>query len=139
MKNVQAIIALFGGLADLRHVRLEAPGFMPLVIEAIGTGPRGLPAVSVAHYYEQNGDLMRDPEMVFEAGPGRELLPVSYQQDNLGIYQEAALQDDQGGVMVRPRLTKELARFARQWDRNLKDQGFVQAARAEAGRRAEAG
>jgi len=26
----------------------------------------GLPALSVAHYGEQNGDLMRDPEMCFE-------------------------------------------------------------------------
>jgi hypothetical protein len=32
----------------------------------------GLPAVSVAHYGEQNGDLMRDPEMCFEIG-----LPIS--------------------------------------------------------------
>ena len=29
-------------------------------------GPTGLPAVSVTHYGEQNGDLMRDPEMCFE-------------------------------------------------------------------------
>src|SRR5690349_5579060 len=66
MKNVKAIIDLFGGLASFRHVRLECKGFMPLVVEAIGPGPRGLPMVSVAHYYEQNGDLMKDPDMVFE-------------------------------------------------------------------------
>ena len=58
---------------------------------AVGPGPRGLPTVSVAHYYTQNGDLMRDPEMVFEVGPDGAFHPVSYQQDNLGIYQEAAL------------------------------------------------
>jgi hypothetical protein len=32
------------------------------------SGPGGLPAISVAHYGEQNGDLMRDPEMCFELG-----------------------------------------------------------------------
>jgi hypothetical protein len=36
---------------------------MALVIEAIEPG---LPGLSVAHYGEQNGDLMRDPEMCFE-------------------------------------------------------------------------
>jgi len=139
MKNVRAIIDLFGGLARFRHVRLEAPGFMPLVIEAIGTGPRGLPQISVAHYYTQNGDVMRDPEMVFEVEAAGKFHPVSYQQDNLGIYQEAVFVDDAGQVMVSPRLLRELAHFARQWDRNLKDQGFVDAARSEARRRAGEG
>jgi hypothetical protein len=42
---------------------------MALVIEATDeSGPSGLPAISVAHYGEQNGDLMRDPEMCFELG-----------------------------------------------------------------------
>ena len=40
---------------------------MALVIEATPEpGPTGLPAISIAHYGEQNGDLMRDPEMCFE-------------------------------------------------------------------------
>jgi hypothetical protein len=38
--------------------RLEVPGFMRLVIEHIGTGPRGGELVSVAHYGEQNGDAV---------------------------------------------------------------------------------
>jgi hypothetical protein len=131
-------------LAGFRHVRLEAEGFLTLVIEAIGPGHRGLPMVSVAHYHTQNGDAMRDPEMVFEVGAGGEFLPVSFQQvsfqqDNLGIYHEAVFQDESGKVMVRPRLVKGLAGFMRQWDRNVKDQGFLDAARAEAARRAAAG
>src|SRR5436309_8875315 len=123
MKNVQAIINLFGGLASFRHVRLEREGFMPLVVEAIGPGPRGLPMVSVAHYYTQNGDAMRDPELVFEVSPDGKFSPVSYTQDNMGLYQQAVFQDEGGKVMVRPRLVKDLASFARQWDRNLKQQG----------------
>ena len=78
MKSVQAIIDLFGGLAGFRHVRLECKGFMPLVVEAIGPGPRGLPMVSVAHYYTQNGDPMRDPEMVFEVDAAGTFHPVSF-------------------------------------------------------------
>src|SRR5205823_5547511 len=96
MQNVQAIIDLFGGLARLRHIRLEAPGFMPLVIEAVGTGPRGLPLVSVAHYYEQQGDLMRDPELTCEVGPDGTFHPVSFTQDNVGAYHEAVFVDEAG-------------------------------------------
>ncbi len=39
---------------------------MPLSIEAIGTSADGNRLISLCHYGEQNGDLMRDPEMVFE-------------------------------------------------------------------------
>src|SRR5207248_5478099 len=98
MKNIQAIIGLFGGLASFRHVRLECKGFMPLAVEAIGPGPRGLPMVSVAHYYSQNGDAMRDPEMVFEVDGAGQFHPVSFQQNNLGIYHEAVDTDDAGQV-----------------------------------------
>jgi hypothetical protein len=45
---------------------------MTLVIEDTQErGPNGLPAISVAHYGEQNGDLMRDPETTFEAEESR--------------------------------------------------------------------
>jgi len=41
--------------------------------------------------------------------------------------------DEAGRLMVRPRVLKDLQSFARLWDRNLKAQGFVDAARAAAG------
>ena len=58
MKTVAKIIESFGGLDWLadNYIRLENPPYMRLVIERIGEGPRGFPAISVAHYYEQNGD-----------------------------------------------------------------------------------
>ena len=49
--------------------RIDNRPFLPLCIEAVDeSGPCGLPALSVAHYGEQNGDAMRDPEMLFELG-----------------------------------------------------------------------
>jgi hypothetical protein len=85
MRNVQKIIDTRGGLEALKRksIRLEVPGFMWLVIEHIGTGPRGGELVSVAHYGELNGDPMRDPEIVFEVAGGQ-WHPVSIQQDYLG-------------------------------------------------------
>jgi hypothetical protein len=72
MRNVQKIIDAKGGMATpkSRPILLESPGFMRLVIEHIGHGPSGGELVSVAHYGEQNGDLMRDPEIVFEVVSG---------------------------------------------------------------------
>ena len=62
---------LHGGLAALRAkaIRVEPPssGLMRLCVELVGRGPNGKPLVSVAHYYEQNGDLVADPEMTFES------------------------------------------------------------------------
>ena len=97
MKTVARIIELFGGLESLRQqcIRLENPPYMRLVIEYIGQGPRGMPSISVAHYHEQAGDAMRDPEMVLEINPdddGRlswktgNWGPLSFRQDNLGSY-----------------------------------------------------
>jgi hypothetical protein len=52
----QKSIDTLGGLEALKHrpFRLEVPGFMRLVIEHVGAGPRGGELVSVAHYGEQN-------------------------------------------------------------------------------------
>jgi hypothetical protein len=141
MKTVAKIIELFGGLEALRQnpIRLESPPYMRLVIEYVGEGPRGLPSISLAHYYEQNGDLMRDPEMVFEVNEDGPLSwkignwePVSFQQDNVGAYQEAVFVSEQGQVMVRPKLVLDLKAFARRWDRNIAQQGFLKVARGGA-------
>lgn len=134
MRNVQKIIDTRGGLEALKrkYIRLEVPGFMGLVIEHIGTGPRGGQLVSVAHYGEQNGDLMRDPEIVFEVVAGA-WLPISIQQDYIGSYREAVYVGDDGRLYVRPAEVLDIQTFARVWDRNLKAQGFGDAAATTAG------
>jgi hypothetical protein len=131
MRNIQNIIDAKGGMAALksRPIRLEVPGFMRLVIEHIGRGPRGGELVSVAHYGEQNGDLMRDPEIVFEVVSAG-WYPISIQQDYVGSFQEAVFTGQDGKVYVRPALIKDIQVFTRIWDKNLAHQGFLAAARA---------
>jgi hypothetical protein len=130
MRNVEKIIDSRGGLEALKrsYIRLEVPGFMRLVIEHVGTGPRGGELVSVAHYGEQNGDAMRDPEIVFEVVEGT-WYPVSIQMDYTGYYHEAVYTGGDGKLYLRPALVKDIAAFARVWDRNIKAQGFVDAAK----------
>ena len=141
MKTVAKIIETYGGLEWLRkpgnYIRLDNPPYMRLVIEYVGEGPRGMPAIAVAHYYEQNGDAMRDPEIVFEVNPDEDgplswkrgdWSPVSYRQDNLDIYQDAVFLGDNDRVMIHPKMVRHLKAFASTWDRNIEQQGFRKAA-----------
>jgi hypothetical protein len=102
---------------------------MELVIEAMDeSGPMGLPTLSVAHYGEQNGDLMRDPEMCFELGfaGGAHLDPLYWRNDYVAVEQWSR-------NIVRERyvhliqLHEQHQQFAATWDNNLRLQGFSEA------------
>jgi hypothetical protein len=68
-KTILDILKKAGGWHPGQYLKIDNAPYMELVIEAMDeSGPMGLPAISVAHYGEQNGDLMRDPEMCFELG-----------------------------------------------------------------------
>ncbi|CAG0947791.1 hypothetical protein ANRL1_04559 [Anaerolineae bacterium] len=129
METIKRIIELHGGMVALaaEYIRLENPGYMRLVIEHVGIGPHNGDLVSVAHYYEQNGDAMRDPEIVFEVEP-LWWTPVEYTQDNLGVYQRLLWNDPETkDVMCAPRALNSVKKFAKMWDTNLREQGFIKA------------
>ena len=94
------------------HLRLPNPPWMDLVIESwpVSHSQRH---ISVAHYFEQNGDLVPDPEVeMTEYGD-----PVSLSQ---------AL----GYTEVRDASTRsDVLLFLDMWARNIRDQGFIDAAR----------
>lgn len=58
--------ALADLLGDDTAIRLTVNGYMPLSVEHIGQSDEGNPLIAVSHTGEQNGDLMRDPEIIFE-------------------------------------------------------------------------
>ena len=128
MKNVQKIIDLYGGVERFPALKIENEPYMALCIEQIGPGPHNHPQVSVAHYGEQNGDLMRDPDLVCEVYPDGRWMPVSFRNDYVGCFQEVYDENAAGETLVRPKLLKDLTTFARQWDRTIGEQGFVEAA-----------
>ena len=115
-------------LGEAQALRIISDGFMPLSIEDIGKTPEGYRQISLCHYGEQNGDLMRDPDMVFDLITHEELIvaePISFRNDYMGINQEVYCYDDQGKrTHVNPSLKKELKSFATTWFRNLRAQGF---------------
>lgn len=125
METIKQIIEKHGGMDHLRDnpIKIEVEGFMPLSIEWIGKGFKKSDLISVMHWFVQNGDLMRDPDMVF-ATTGNDWTPISYQQDSIGVYQEAIREDDNGAILMNHRLLGELADFADSWSDNLQEQGF---------------
>jgi hypothetical protein len=129
MDTVLHILKAAGGWNHGRYLRIENPPFMTLVIEATDeSGPCGLPVVSVAHYGEQNGDVMRDPEMCFELGlaMGPHLNPFYYRNDYVGVEQWSRFVTE-GQYACRLQLHAEHERFAKLWDKNLREQGFAEA------------
>ncbi|MEI9980290.1 MAG: hypothetical protein WDN23_15060 [Edaphobacter sp.] len=128
MQTVLDILKRAGGYRPTLSLKIENPPFMALVIEAIGTGPMGLPALSVAHYGEQNGDLMRDPEMCFELGfaGGPHLNPWYWRNDYVAVEQWSRniVRDHYVHLIA---LHEQHIRFAKTWDNNLRLQGFAEA------------
>lgn len=117
-------------LRGVHAVRITVPGYMPLSVEEIGFSEDGHRLVSLCHHREQNGDLMRDPDMVFmfhnlPVCPAAE--PVSYRNDYLGIFQEVYRYDETGRrTHVLPTLKQDLREFAHTWLATLRDQGFFE-------------
>ena len=104
-------------------IRIEVSGYMPLSIEKIGQSGDGRCLVAISHTAVQNGDLMRDPEMVFEFHDfetDRMAEPISFRDDFMGIHQEAFAYDDEGRrTGVFPKRKNEFRSFAGA-DRNYK-------------------
>ena len=131
MKTILSILERAGGYRPTLYLKIENPPYMALVIEATQEpGPCGAPAISIAHYGEQNGDLMRDPEMCFELSKpplcSLELSAFYYRMDYLGVEQHSRYRDGENYVFV-PDLHRQHETFAQQWDRNLRAQGFLEA------------
>ena len=62
-------------------MKFKQDGFDDLVLETIGENE-----YSIAHYYTQNGDRMRDPEITFMLDDTQRCIyALSYTQDNMGI------------------------------------------------------
>ena len=129
MQTVLDILKKAGGYRRGLYLKIENPPYMPLVIEAAPhIGPLGMPALSVAHYGEQKGDLMRAPEMCFEFGLAKHvyLNPFYWRNDYVGVEQWSRnIVRDHYVHLIS--LHEEHERFAAMWNDNLRLQGFLEA------------
>lgn len=124
----KAILGLVPDLLTLRPgvARVsKSPPFMDLHLDVLQVeserGHRWL-RFSLAHYQEQNGDLVADPDMearisLDSSWPVAEAL--NYTQAGLGVYQEVYPSPG----MVNPRVKRDLNAFLETWLRNARQQG----------------
>jgi hypothetical protein len=131
MRTLALILMEAGETEPGFHLHIDNPPWMPLDIEDIlTTGPNGLPTISVAHYGKQNGDPMRDPEMLFEVrreGSDFTFDPYYWRNDYLGIERYSSFRDDEQKLLTLAALKRQHEEFARLWDRNLHAQGYYEA------------
>lgn len=85
---------------------VKSEGFMDLTIEKITENH-----LIVAHYYKQEGDLMSDPQIVFDIS-GDEWPPIEFRTDPY------THDRDEDGLNIGD--------FVDQWNQNLRAQGFVE-------------
>ena len=130
-KATQIIQKLYDAMSDPKYMQDEDgnyakiannPNLMPVVVEKIGHLKGYGEIISIAHYGEQNGDLMADPEMTFTI-VGEEYYPISFRNDYLGRYQEVFDYNEDGSpVSIDTKLQSDLTTFANQWMKNIQEQ-----------------
>lgn len=92
--------------------------YMPVYIEIIDRSET-CNHISLAHYGEQNGDMMRDPEMLFALHKEtRQFIPYYYRNDYMGVEQYSVKWTDEG-ILLNRRLQADHTTFANQWLRNI--------------------
>lgn len=111
---------------DLRqvgaHFRLDMPGYDRLCVECIG-----LNRVSVAHYYELNGDLVAEPDVVFFVDADSNWIPIEVTQSLTGWSQYAVFSDDGERITrIKSAGQHDLAEFAETWADNIAEQGWLE-------------
>jgi len=97
------------------HVRFTMPGYDRLVIERHGE------LISVAHYFEQNGDLIADPDVELHYPTWT---PTAITQ-SFGYRREKFIERD-GKTFVDTRFHKDVCSFLAQWARNIQAQGWAE-------------
>ena len=94
-------------------IEIENEPFMDLSVEKLADD-----RLSVAHYYTQRGDLMSDPEIVFDVS-GDEWVPIEYTQHGVPQVHER----DEDGL--------EMKSFLNGWNSRLREQGFIDKAESQ--------
>ena len=103
------------GILDVKTTKImKSKGFMDLHIDRLNKN-----RYSLTHYYEQNRDLVPDPDMEIRVSHKDKMAEALTYQDSLS-YKE--VYPEEGGVNIA--LRKSLNKFLDIWLSNLIKQGF---------------
>lgn len=120
-RNYEALNRLAPGIlnGDYEYLRFESAGFEPLTVEKVGNN-----LVSVMHSFVQNGDVMRDPDIVLLVdNKNKTVSAASYEMSAIGSYEEYI--DFGSYEVVNSEGQKSTNRFFRDWMKNIEHQGYV--------------
>ena len=136
-KARQVFAAAIAKLGQRQHLKIDNNHgtYMALVVERIGSTryagaradgkpPMLFPVYSFAHYGEQNGDAMRDPDVTMMLHPETgDLYPITYRNDYIGKSDDALVYNDDGHITGhRPKMQASIASFCGPWASNLRHQ-----------------
>lgn len=99
--------------------------FQALHVEVIYGWKDGSKLVSLAHYGECNGDLMKDPDMTFVVS-AEGVYPCTYQNDWMGVFQSFMSKEKEGLSISNQRQYRDALEFAATWMDNIKWQQGIQ-------------
>ena len=97
-------------------------GYMPVSVNFLIATTVG-DLFSVAHYHEQDRDLMADPDVTILRGKDGKYYPVAYRQDSLGLFHESVQFTEDGAIKSHnPRMQRDTAVFVGKWLTDIKTQ-----------------
>jgi hypothetical protein len=113
------------------YVKIDnSKSFMPLSIDLLQTNVdfagRRANIFALAHNFEQNGDLVPDPDMTFAAVETGAVYPLTIQ--NQFSYKEAIFVKN-GDWVINKRELKDQVNFANMWLKNIKEQQGIKPAK----------
>ena len=94
---------------------------MPACVELIGR-QHNHPIFSIAHYYEQESDLVADPDMTFWVRDGK-AYPLTFEQG--GVCYRVAVRFEAGVIHCNQALQTDITAFANTWMLNIREQQFA--------------
>lgn len=100
------------------HRKLTSLSMMDLNLDILSKSEDYL-IIALSHYYEQNGDLVPDPDMEIRVDFANRIVEALTYQDSFG-YQEVYPEPSK----VNPDIRKDLNRFLNKWLTNILDQGY---------------
>jgi hypothetical protein len=92
------------------------PTYIPVTIEIVGVNQ-----LSLCHYGELNGDLMRDPEMIFYK-QNDDWYPIYFRNDWMGIEEFSCQITNEQFLIENEVWQHDQAEFANTWLMNIQQQ-----------------